>query len=218
LDSYGVGISEGQIKELALTDEIKNDIIDAIESEESSQVLIGLFFAKNITVQQADIDFIDRVVSRSEKIYRNSKLQVQQSALSALIRFRHRVHGYRELMLSALIEDNPLVRRNALTAHSSFLEPKEFRPLERFEFDESIGEYRMGSYKSYDLRNLGFETIEKIVGATFVRIERSEIIKDNAVVFWWDWCSFHQWKRSNRRSCELRSIFYGLRKAFGRMR
>ena len=89
-----------------------------------------------------------------------------------------------------------MVRKVALTFYTGFSNPREFEPVEFLEADEYVTEMGMGSHLIYELRNQGLETIEKVIGRTFQKSEKTGVLKDSRVVFWWSWDPFHKWKGS----------------------
>jgi hypothetical protein len=197
--SYKAGISADDLKGLTLTDDLKVDILAAINSDNPTDVKYGFFFVKQLLRAGQDPQFDNDLLKASLKLLNKNEWGVKDNCISMLILLGQRLENYPELMLRALQDKDPMVRRKALLAFHTFGKPKEFAPLEPFENDDYVTEVGMGSHLVYELRNQALETIEKVIGRTFRKSEKTEFNKKGTPVFWWDWEPFHIWKNSFRR-------------------
>lgn len=122
------------------------------------------------------------------------------AALSLLVLMRAQFPGYRSAMLKALLDSDAQVRMAALNAAETFLKIGEIEPLLSFERDLYLSETDgMGGPMHYVLRNGALSTIERLVGKQFAKHELTEI-KENEVVFWWDWSPMLEWYRASKSS------------------
>jgi hypothetical protein len=192
--AFAVGISADDLKGVQMTRELENDILAAINSSSVEEAGWGLFFARHLVQPGIHPEFENRLTEAALKQLQFGDRSTKEGCLSLLILFGRSLSVYRDLMLEALRDNNPIVRKRALTAYLSFSKPKEFAPLEAFETDDYVAEEGMGSHLVYDLRNQALERIEQVIGRSFSKTEKTAVHKDGPVVFWWDWEPFHQWK------------------------
>ena len=201
--AYKVGISGKDLQGLVLTDDLKADILAAINSVNPTDITYGFFFVEPLLKPGQDRQFDNDLLKASLKLLDTKEWGIRDHCISMLVLFGQQLSNYRGLMLKALKDNDPMVRQKAICAYDTFAKPKEYAPLECFENDDYATEVGMGSYLVYELRNQALETIEKVIGRTFNKAEKTEIYKGKAAVFWWDWEPFHVWKDSMWRKFKL---------------
>lgn len=192
----GTGISSTDLEQLILTEDLKADILESIRSEDMADVRIAFFFAENIPAINTNAQFQQCLVSEALQLLSRSEWGIKQGCFEILGRYGRQIKSYRELMLGALADIDPEVRRVALRYYKTYAHDSEIEPLEPFEKDSYLTEIGMGSHLIYDLRNQALEIIESVIGKVFTKSEKTEVIKDGNVAFWWDWKPFHEWKNS----------------------
>ncbi len=201
--AYKVGISAKDLQGLVLTHAMKADILESINSINPTDIKYGFFFVEQLLKPGQDPQFDSDLLKSSLKQFDTKESGIKDHCISMLILLGQKLDNYRELMLHALRDNDPLARRKALLAYHTFAKSKEFAPLEYFENDDYVTEVGMGSYLVFELRNQALETIEKVIGRTFNKTEKTGIYKGKAAVFWWDWEPFHGWKKSMWRKFKL---------------
>jgi hypothetical protein len=195
--AYPAGISADDIQKLTLTADLVSDIFECLESSEVVDKQMGLFFSEVLFVPgKLDQAQEAKLVARLETLSRGETKQVQAPCFKLLRRFRSKVRDYRGLMLEGLIDSDPMVRKEALLAYETYCQPKEVAPLEKFESDSYLAEISMTGPLIYELRNLALETIERVIGKSFKKSEKTELTSDGEVAFWWDWSPYHASKKS----------------------
>ena len=194
---YASGICSSDIDGLALTRELKDDILAAVASDIAADVRLGLFFAEVLVCKSDDREFERDLIGAALRQVKTSEWGIPASSLALIILLEPDLSKHRELVLDALKDKDPAVRGQAIRAYSTFAKPKELAPLEALEADSHVAELGMGSpCLIYDIRNEALEAIEHVIGRTFPKAERAQVLEDGAVAFWWDWKPFHDWKKS----------------------
>lgn len=201
--AYKVGISAKDLLGIALTDDVKADILAAIGSDNPTDVKYGFFFAEQLLKPGQDPKFDDKLLKISLKLLDGNQVGIKDHCLSMIVLLGQKLNSYRDLMMRALRDNDPLVRRSALLAYPTFSKVKEFAPLEPFERDDYVTEVGMGSHLIYELRNQALETIERVIGRQFRKFEKTEVSKNGVMAFWWDWEPFHKWKNGFWRKMKL---------------
>lgn len=201
--AYQVGISGKDFEKIVLTDDLKIDILAALNSSDLTDVRLGLFFAEQLLRPGKYPHFDNDLLQVSLKLLDTKEWGIKEHCVSIIYLLGQKLNNYRDLMLKALKDDDAMVRYKALYAYHTFAHPKELAPLEQFENDDYVTEVGMGSHLVYELRNQALEMIEKTIGQRFKKHEITEIYKDKNVVFWWDWTPFHEWKKSIWRKIGL---------------
>jgi hypothetical protein len=191
---YSVGISGKDLEGLSLTSDLKADILACLNSANLTDVKYGFFFAEQFLKPGRDPQFDKDLLSVSLKLLDSEQAHVMPNCILMLILLGQKLCNYRELMLRALQDNNPLVREKALFAYETFAKPREFIPLEQFENDDYATEIGMGSHLVFALRNQALETIERVIARNFSKHEKAELYKSGVMAFWWDWTPFHKWK------------------------
>lgn len=195
--AYPVGVSAEDVKKLELTSDLIADIFECLDSSEMVDQQMALFYSEvliapgTLTESQED-----KLISRVRELSRGKTEQIRPSCYKFLRRFRSKVPNYRDLMLEGLKDSDPIVRKEALLGYETYCQPREVAPLEMFENDGYFAEISMNGPLLYELRNLALETIERVIGKTFKKSEKTEAIAGGEVAFWWDWAPYHRWKNS----------------------
>jgi hypothetical protein len=194
--AFGVGISTEDIKSIPITKDVKADVLAALSSGNPTDIRIGLFFAEHLFRPELDLQFESHLLDACLKQLHSSEWGIREGCTGIIVKFGRKLDSYRDLMLEALQDRDPLVRKRALTAYHTFAKAREFKPLEAFENDDYLTEVGMGSHLIYEMRNQALEAIEKVIGRNFTKSEKTTVLKTGEVVFWWDWKPFHEWKNS----------------------
>jgi len=183
---YKVGVSAKDLQGLALTDDLKADILAALSSADLTDVRLGFFFAEQLVTPQQDSQFENDLLKISLRLYETNEWNIKSNCVSMFILLGQKLNNYRELMLRALKDGDAQVRRKSLLMYCTFAKPGEIEALEFFENDDYVTEVGMGSHLIYELRNLALETIEKVTNQKFKKFEKTDVYKAKNVVFWWD--------------------------------
>jgi hypothetical protein len=194
--AYKVGVSADDLKGLILDASLKADILAALNSDNRIDISFGFFFVNQLCRPGEDHQFDDALLKASLKLLSTKEWGIRDNCVTIISLLGQQLSNYRELMLGALQDKDPLVRKKALLAYHTFSKRKEIAPLELFEHDDFAGEVGMGSHLVYELRNLALETIEKKIGKSFRKYEKIGVYKNGAMAYWWDWEPFHKWKKS----------------------
>jgi len=187
------GISADAIKHLVLDGNLKKDILGAIGSAHPPDIRMGFFFTRCLLVPGKDSQFENALVDVSQKLINHDEWDIRENCISIISSIGINCENYRGIMLKALQDKAPMVRKAALTAYRTFSKPGETKPLESFEKDDYATELGMGSYLIYELRNQALETIEFVINKKFNKVEKIGFLNGKAV-YWWDWEPFHTWK------------------------
>jgi hypothetical protein len=198
---YRSGITHGDVCELTLSVELIEELRQALQSKRENDVSMGLFFLEALANSpDHNIDKLEPdLIGILPGLVKTSNSNIKVSAVKFLIAYRVHFEKFREIMLSALNDDSPVVRALALRAYTLYASPREYEPLEIFESDSYSGEIGMGSHLVYELRNLALEVLGKIAGQDFKQNEETEIHESGNAIFWWSWQPYHKWKKSWRR-------------------
>jgi len=193
--AYPVGLSADDVQQLSLTRDLVEDILNCLASSDIVDQQMALFFT-DILIEPGSIDKNQQanLIAQIIRLSGATGKQVQAPAYKLLARYSSQVPDYRAMMLNGLQNPDPMVRKEALLAHGSYCRAKEVFPLEAFENDNYLTETVMGGPLVYELRNIALEAIERAIGKTFQKSEKSEAQSSGAVAFWWDWTPYHVWK------------------------
>ncbi|NJK91340.1 MAG: hypothetical protein HC904_05600 [Blastochloris sp.] len=191
------GISAEDISKLDVDGDLFQDIVECLQSDEFADQQMALLFAETLlTPDSLNLDQARELIYATKQLAASKHGQVHGPALTILGNFQTQVPDYRRIMLDALHDEDPMARRQALVLYSSYCRSRETEPLESFESDTYMAEISMGGPLVYELRNLALETIESVIGKRFKKTEESEALSNGEVVYWWEWKSYHEWKRS----------------------
>jgi hypothetical protein len=152
--AYKIGASAKDLQGLALTDDLKTDILAALNSTDLTDVKLGFFFAEQLVKPQQDRQFEDDLLKISLRLFKNDERGVKSNCISIFGLLGQTLDNYRELMLRALKDSDAQVRRKALVMYHTFAKPGEIEPLEVFENDDYVTEVGMGSHLIYELRKI----------------------------------------------------------------
>jgi len=195
--SCQIGISVDDICNLTIDAQLVKDIFECLKSDAFIDQQIALLFAETLLVpERLSPEQSQDLISIVTQILNSKHGQVHGPALAVLGRFKSQIMNYRAIMLNALLDDDPMARRQALVLYTSYCRPRETEPLETFENDNYITEISMGGPLVYDLRNLAFEIIEVVIGRQFQRTKETKSLENGKVVYWWGWSPYFQWKKS----------------------
>jgi hypothetical protein len=193
--TYSVGISVAEVQKVSVTSDLLVDIFECLESSNISDNQMALFFTE-VLIPPGKLDSAQegRLIFRIEKLSRGERQQIRASCYKFLRRFYLQVPNYRNLMLQGLSDSDPMVRMEALLGFETYCKRKDTIVLENFENDSYVSETSMNGPLVYQLRNLALETIERVIRKAFEKVERTEVISNRDIAFWWDWAPYHKWK------------------------
>jgi hypothetical protein len=193
--AYPVGLSADDVLRLSLTPDLAEDILKCLASSDIVDQQMALFFTDSL-IRPGSIGQEQQrnLVAQIIRLSKATGKRVQAPSYKLLARFSSEVPDYRAMMLNGLENPDPMVRKEALLAYGSYCRAKEVAPLEAFENDSYVTETNMGGPLVYEIRNLALETIERVIGRTFQKSEKSEARASGEVAFWWDWTPYHAWK------------------------
>ncbi|MEM1060471.1 MAG: hypothetical protein AAGK14_14750 [Verrucomicrobiota bacterium] len=173
--AYGFGVSADDVAQLEVTDDLVADILTCLDSDDFAAIQMALLFAETLLgANRLDEKQVGALLRRVQNLVGSKHARVHGPALKLLSMCRVHVPNYREMMLAALEDDDPMARRQALVVYPTYCHPKEVQPLERFEHDEHKVETSMGGPLLYDLRNLALEKIEEVLGKQFKKTEETQ--------------------------------------------
>ena len=198
-----VGISDQDIARIKVVDELVKDILDCLQSEDTSDIAFGCYFAECLR-SRADFyacakSSLPTMASLIRKELSNPSPQVRDSAIRAFIAFRESYDDYGSVMREFLCSPDSIIRRATLGASPTFLSVKELDKLLPFRDDKSVSETGgMGGPLRYDIRDFALEMAERMTGKQFNCgdcFEQREGLK----VSWRSWSSFVQWVESKKK-------------------
>lgn len=192
--------------------ELLADIQTCVSSDDHLAIGSGLFVLKGLLlgvgegkplVTRAEVlprSFMAFLIPRIEQLLEHSFGPVVYKAMDWYGQFHHLYPRYRERMLSFLASDDLGRREVAMKYYQTYANAGDVEPLLRFCNDDYAGETRPLGDWEYELRNRALDLIEKQLGRTFPRIQRSEPYTPGgkgACVIWYDWTPFLEWWLKN---------------------
>lgn len=209
------GLMGGNIRDLAkvpISPELLADIKTCINSEDHLAIGSGLYVLKGVTLGSGEVkplairvevlprDFLTFLISRIEQLLDHPFRPIVYRAIDWYGQFWDHYPNYRERMLKFLASDDLGQREGAMKYYLTYAKPGEVEPLLRFRHDDYAGETRPLGPWEYELRNKALDLIEKQLGCTFPRVQRSEPYAPGgkgARVIWYDWTPFLEWWLKN---------------------
>jgi len=189
-------LSKEAIRKIPWSEELADEIQDALESPDVLDQKFALFFAETLFHPDVlDAAHEARFVSRMTTLLDCGSDPVKPYALRLLVRFHARVVDFRERVMKALGSEEAGVRHEALAGYELCCKAKEVEPLERFEHDPYYGEIAMGGPLRFDLRDEALSVIERVLGVGFTRFQKVESLPGGRNVAFWSWEPYHRSKQ-----------------------
>jgi hypothetical protein len=190
-------ITGEDVQRLRLTPDLVADVVECLESPEIDDKEVGLYFSQFLIApgklnREREAWFIAYISDLSQ----GATGRLEAPCFRLMRRFRFKMRNYRDLMLKALESADPLVRKEALLAYEAYRLSGEVAPLEKFERDDHLAGSGRRRPKTFELRNLALEEIERVMRATFKKVEKTEVTPEGDKAVYRDWAPYYRWKKS----------------------
>jgi hypothetical protein len=194
--AYGYGIDLKDIYKIGLSQNVIDDIMMCLKSEDVSDISEGFYFLtgflRKYSLKNFGNPFVTFLINRVPELLNHKEKIIHYKALDYFVMLRSHYPNYREKMLTYLSDDDLGYRQIALLVYETYCKSKEIEPLLKFKNDDYASEISMNSYLVYKLRNLALKKIERLSGKNFRKYEKVEP-REGTLVYWNDWEPFLEW-------------------------